>query len=212
VRAGWPRTWLRLPSDTPGDITGPILSDALLHQRAIASTGPFLKMTVDGAQIGDQLVPKTAGQVTVAVTVDAPDWIQVDSLRIYVNGVLKDSVTVGSGHRPLFQGTFVEPIASDSWIVAFASGSNPLPTDVVGEYYQVNGYPLMRPWAITNPVFIDADNDGMWTPPPTTGGFPRKYVPEPFDRPAPAGCDPSEAIGSEAGLQTPEHTVMPLLY
>jgi hypothetical protein len=212
VRAGWPRTWLRLPNDLPGDTTGELLADAIRNQRAIASTGPFVTLTVDQAQIGDLMIPTTPGQVTVGVTVDAPDWIHVDTLRLYVNGQLTDTLTIGRGQRPLFKGTFVKTVSADSWVVAFASGEDPLPPDVVGEYAHANGFE-MKPWALTNPVFIDADGDGQWHPPLPTAGAPHRLPsPQPFDAVVPQACDPSETVGSEPPLDTPEHLAMPLLY
>jgi len=221
VRSGWPRSWIRLGTDRPGDATGELVADAVRQGRVVASTGPFLSLQVDGGDIGDQVIPKTAGQVTIAVRVDAPAWIQVDKLRIYVNGALVKTIPVAPGQRPLFNGSFVQPISADSWVVAFATGTQPLPPDVVGEYSHFNGYE-MKPWAITNPVFVDANGDGQWSPPPASTGFPAVHVtPEPFHnaRPAagagrevPQGCDPSERVGSEAPLAAPEHILMPLLY
>src|SRR5262249_52489129 len=57
VPAGWPRSWLRLPADRPGEVSGGMLGDAIRNQRAIASTGPFADLTVDGGKIGDTVVP-----------------------------------------------------------------------------------------------------------------------------------------------------------
>src|SRR5206468_3483130 len=91
VRAGFPRTWLRLPIDKPGEITGALLSDAVLHQRAIASTGPFITLEVDAAKIGDTVVPAHAGHALVSVHVDAPSWMKVDTVNVYVNGIVRRS-------------------------------------------------------------------------------------------------------------------------
>jgi hypothetical protein len=212
VRSGWPRTWLRLGTDKPGDASGALVADAIRKNRAVASTGPYVALQVDGGDIGDQVIPKTPGQVTVAVRVDAPNWIDVDTLRIYVNGQLRRTIPIPPGSRPRWNGSFTENITADSWVVAFVTGATPLPPDVVGEYSHYNNYE-MKPWAITNPVFVDANGDGQWNPPPSSGGFPKlHHTPAPFDRTVPEGCDPSERIGTEAPLATPEHIVMPLLY
>jgi hypothetical protein len=213
VRSGWPRTWLRFDTDRPGDVNGTLVADAIRKNRAVASTGPFVSLQVDGADIGDTVIPKTAGQVTIAVRVDAPRWIDVDTLRIYVNGTLKRTIAIANaGQRPRFNGSFTENISADSWVVAFATGTQPLPPDVVGEYSQYNGY-QMKPWAITNPVYVDADGNGQWQPPAFGGGFPKPHhTPAPFNREVPQGCDPSERIGSEPALDAPEHILMPLIY
>jgi hypothetical protein len=225
VRSGFPRTWLRLPVDRPGDVTGPMLADAIRHQRAVASTGPFISLTVDGATIGDTVTPKIAGQVTVAVTVDAPAWMTVDKLRVFVGGVQKHTYAIAPGSRPVFTTTFTEPIGGDTFIVAVASGEQPLPPDVVGEYSAGNGYE-MTPFALTNPVFVDSDGDGMlqpplgpppqrplWPPPPPPPAplSPDRKLPL-GQRPVPVECEPG-ADGVEPPLTVPpERLLMPLLY
>jgi hypothetical protein len=223
-RGGFPRTWLRLPNDTPGDTTGTLLADAIRNGRAIASTGPFLDLTVDGHKIGDTIVPHN-GSVKVDVSVDAPGWMKVDEVRVYVNGVLKHRLPVTPGARPVFQTSFMEPIAGDGWIVAVAEGKKPLPPDVVGEYSHGNGYE-MTPWALTNPVFIDGNGDGAWHPPasPIGSGGPgpgpgmhKNKSSRPFDGKVPEICDPTELsrIGTEPPLEAPstrEHALMPHLF
>jgi hypothetical protein len=220
VRAGWPRSWLRLPTDRPGDVDGATLADAIRNHRVIASTGPFVLLTVDGAQIGDTVVPATAGQVTVAISVDAPQWINVDTVHLYVNGQRQMVWPVTPGKRPLFQTTSTIAVPADSWIVALASGSLPLPPDVVGEYSTGNGYQML-PWAITNPIYVDADGDGSWTPPPWSGPpmtMPQFRHPLGRERPrpdqVPVDCEPG-AVDTEPpldALSSPEQQLMPLLY
>jgi hypothetical protein len=222
VRAGFPRTWLRLPNDRPGETTGAALADAIRNQRAIASTGPFALLTVDGAQIGDTVVPAIAGQVTLQLTVDAPAWMEVDTVRVFVNGVKTHTLEVTPGQRPLFAATLVEPLSRDSWIVLQASGSQPLPGDVVGEFSAANGYQML-PWVITNPIFVDADGNGQWQPPAWNG------TPAPLSMPAfvplpargapsvvPPECDPTIPPGTfEPPLDAHgplERYLMPLLY
>ena len=174
VRAGWPRTWLRLPTDRPGEVTGQMLGDAVRLQRAVASTGPFALLTVDGQQIGDTVIPQ-GGSVAVTMSVDAPSWMQVDVVRLYQSGQLLHEYAVVPGHRPVFQNTITVPVSGDGWFVLQAEGAQALPPDVVGEYSMQNGY-SMQPFVITNPVFIDGDGDGQWHPPAWTG------APQPFDR------------------------------
>jgi hypothetical protein len=213
VRAGWPRSWIRLPNDMPGDTTAAALSDAIKHQRVIASTGPFVTVAADGAQIGDMVVPKTAGQVTVTLDVDAPSWIAVDTVQLWVNGALNQTWAVG-GTRPVFHSTFdvTLPDGGDAWIVAVASGQQPLPTDVVGEYGPAHGF-MMTPYAITNPIFVDVDANGAFNPPtpPVGGPAPAKPLP-PFRGKVPRTCDPSEIVVGEEPPLDAIHTVMPLLY
>ena len=166
VRAGWPLTWLRLPTEIPGEVTGAMLGDALKHQRAIVSSGPFIAITVDGGQIGDLVVPRRKGAVTVTVTVDAPQWIDVTTLTLSIDGAPRRTVALMPGRRPRFHGEFVERISADGFVVASVIGQKPLASDVIGEYRNPAGTAQPPPWAMTNPVFIDADGDGVWRPRP----------------------------------------------
>ncbi|MFI5290448.1 MAG: CehA/McbA family metallohydrolase, partial [Polyangia bacterium] len=214
VRAGFPRTWLRLPNDRPGDTTGAGLADAIKHGRAIASTGPFVTLTADGGQIGDVVVPHRPGQVAVDLLVDAPGWIEVDRVRVFVNGDLRRDFAVPPGRRPVFHARFDEPIEGDSWILALASGTKPLPPDVVGESSHANGWEML-PWAITNPIFIDADGNGEWKPsfgaPRGAPGTPTNPLGEPDLNGVPEGCSPDE-VPTEPPLEAPEDIVLPLLH
>jgi hypothetical protein len=220
IRAGYPRSWLRLPIDKPGDITGPLLSEAILKQRVIASTGPFITVTVDGAQIGDTVIPKTAGQAQVHVFADAPNWITVDTITLYVNGVAVQTFTVPAGARPVLDATWTQqlPTGQDAWVVAFATGQRPMPPDVVGEYANYNGYNFL-PWAITNPVFIDGNGDGAWSPPatpmpPANGAMKPAYEPDTNRLRVPQDCEPVRSGQPQPAepLQAPERELMPLLY
>jgi hypothetical protein len=175
VAAGWPRSWLRLAPDVPGEVTGAQLGEAVRLQRAIASTGPFAELIVDGKPIGDTV--NASGMVTVEMRVDAPGWMRVDKVRLYKNGALAHEYVVLPGQRPVFQQTIQEPISGDGWLVLQADGETPLPGDVIGEYAYYNGWET-RPFVLTNPVFIDANSDGQWQPPTWSG------TPPPFNKPA----------------------------
>jgi len=215
VRAGYPRTWLRLPNDLPGDITGAGLADAIRNQRTIASTGPFITLTVDGAQIGQVVTPKTAGKLAIEISVDAPGWMKVDTVRLYVNGVEKRTFAVPPGQRPVFKASFTEDLVGDGFVVAHCSGTTPLPPDVVGEYSRDNGYQML-PWAITSPVYIDADGDGSWKPPAAPvprGGLRRPDIqPVQVAHVTPVDCDPTPRPGLRAEPPLPaERALMPLL-
>ena len=205
LRGGWPRTWLRLPVDNPGDVTPAMLSEALKNGRAVASTGPFLGLKVDGADIGDDVKPKTAGQVTIAITVDAPSWMQVDKVRLYVNGELRRDLSIPANQRPVFVGSFVELLTTDAWVVVEASGQKALPADVVGEVLASSGSP-MRPYALTNPVFVDTDGNGIFSPPPSMFRSPFKKLHQGSGGPAPPECSPElmQNGGAEPPLDGPD--------
>jgi hypothetical protein len=160
VKAGYPRTWIRLPTDEPSQLVDADLSRALLSQAAIASNGPFALLTVDDAQIGDQVTDKS-GMVTIDALVDAPDWIDVATVRLFVNGRVAQVFPVAAGLRPLFHVRFHQALPpGDAWVALQADGMKPLPIAIIGEHEAGR----VLPFVITNPVFVDGDGDGKWHP------------------------------------------------
>jgi hypothetical protein len=160
TRAGFPRTWLRLPTDDPLQATGADVAAAIRAGRTLASNGPFIRLAVNGGDLGD-LVTVTGSSVTVDLTVDAPAWIDVTRVRVYLNGAVAQDFPVTTGTRPLLHATFAQSVPpGDGWIVVVASGTAPLPTSIIGTHE--NG--AVRPLAITSPIYLDGDGDGAWTP------------------------------------------------
>ena len=160
VKAGFPRTWLRVPTEDPAVFADGELAAAVKAGRAVASNGPFVQLTVDGAQVGD-LARNVSGSATIDLVVDAPGWIDVDTVRLYINGAKVEELPVSRENRPLFHRRWRRALPSgDAWIVATASGSRPLPPALIGEHQEGRVLPL----AVTNPVYIDGDGDGVWRP------------------------------------------------
>lgn len=158
--AGFPRTWLRLPTTVPANVTGGALANAIRAGRTVASNGPFARLTVNDGEIGD-LVIASDGVAVVEASVDAPNWVPVEHVELYVNGARVLEQAVASGFRPLWHARWTQAIPlTDSWIVLVARGSAPLPADIAGE----NPGLVKVAWAITSPVYVDADGDGQWHP------------------------------------------------
>jgi hypothetical protein len=160
VKAGFPRTWLRVPTEDPTVFADGELAAAVKTGRAVASNGPFVQLMVDGAQVGD-LVRNGTGVATLDLLVDAPGWIDVNTVRLYINGEKVEEYPVSRETRPLSHRRWRRALpGGDAWIVATASGSQPLPAALIGEHQAGQVLPL----AVTNPVYIDGDGDGVWRP------------------------------------------------
>jgi hypothetical protein len=52
----------------------------------VASYGPFVRMWVEGADIGSDV--EKDGAVDIEIEVQAPSWIDVDRVELYENGTL----------------------------------------------------------------------------------------------------------------------------
>lgn len=210
VYPGAPRTMLRFPTDRPGDVDGDALYDAIIHQRAIATTGPFVELTVNDGQIGDTVVPRDGSRAVVRIVADAPMWMSLDDVILFKNGHEITRFAANDDRRPRLDMTYVDHLDGDAYYVALALGNKPLPPDLGGEQSGLDRRDVM-PIAVTNPVYVDHGGDGVLTFAPKLG--PRlPWLPSPkpsrqaLDRPAPddPGHDhpPLDAMSE----------LMPLLY
>jgi hypothetical protein len=180
IEAGYPRSYVRVDDDSVAGFDEGQFIDALRGHRVIASTGPFLTLRVGTAREGDMVVPAkvpggTGRQVSVSLRLQSASWIKVDVVRLLVDGHVTKTwnVPVQNGSSaPLFQ-IENEPVTvdGDAAITAEAEGATPLPTWMVGEFLLQKGLvdlcgnpaqPGMIPFAVTNPVFVDADGDGVF--------------------------------------------------
>lgn len=157
--AGSPRNFFYAGVDDPAHLEPRQLVDALKHHRNVVTNGPFLELTVDGARVGS-LVRQRGGSVDVQVRVQAANWVPVDEVEIFGNGIRIATFPVPAlatgGER--FKGGQRLRLARDTWLVAVASSARPL-TPVIGS----DAHPV-TPLAFTNPVWVDVDGDGRYSP------------------------------------------------
>jgi hypothetical protein len=154
-------------------ISAPMMTSALAALKsgaAVASTGPFLDVSVSGIGPGG-LVTGSHASVSLLINLYAPDWVPVDEVRVVVNGappmqVPLASFTPSASDSRLRTTTLAVPmpVGRDAWLVVEAGVSRA----------QAGPYLAGSPWnkimkgiypiAITNPIFVDV-NGGGYTPP-----------------------------------------------
>lgn len=151
---GWPRNLVMMGIDDVSDYREADFVTAVRQGKIIGTTGPILSVTLDGAGPGDHI---STGAGTLTVQVDAADWIAAPSgsytLRISVNG---DQVHDGAIAIKQPQ-THALTFAKDSFVLVEVEGD-------AGALYKTIA-PGHHPLAFSNPIFVDADGDGTWTPP-----------------------------------------------
>jgi hypothetical protein len=93
VAAGYSRTWLKIPSEDPRALTPTAFADAVKSHAAVASNGPFVRLSArkveGGAAVGDSVdiggtvsVP-AGGELELKVDVQGPEWMRVDRIELY---------------------------------------------------------------------------------------------------------------------------------
>ncbi|NKI19598.1 CehA/McbA family metallohydrolase [Spongiibacter sp. KMU-166] len=149
-----PRNYIYLPDSGPLPLSEQAIVKALSSGQSFATTGPFLELTLRQGKntigLGGYLHGRE-GQLHVRVS--AADWVDVDLMTIWVNGeIYRELRTFPGDHK------VVEIVADkDSWLVVEVRGK-------AGELYR-KVLPDLQPLALSNPIYIDANNDGRWQAP-----------------------------------------------
>jgi hypothetical protein len=158
---GWPRTYLRVPDDDPANVTDAMVTSAILAGDAMVTSGPFVRATIDGMRPGT-LVRANGGSVTVHIELQSVAWAPVDRIEVIVD---RELVAVRDVTAPPDDGVRRQmwdvpvSVTRDAWVVARTRAIDPL-SDVAG----VHARPL-ESLALVNPIYVDTNGDGQWTPP-----------------------------------------------
>ncbi|MFC6080539.1 CehA/McbA family metallohydrolase [Sphaerisporangium aureirubrum] len=126
---GWERTYARLA----GPLTADAYAEAVRRGRTFATTGPFLRLTVDGAEPGDTVEPRPGDRIRVTAHAVGPE---VERLVIRTaDGVLAE------GPPDELTAEFV--VRTPTYVVAVADGGSHPRSLFTGVY------------AHTSPVYLD---------------------------------------------------------
>lgn len=167
--AGYPRTYVYAP-DGPRDATKVL--EALRAGRVFVTSGPFLEASIDGNLPGSR-VTAVDGEVLIDVVVRAPAYIDVEELQVFVGRTLVHTIPIrharpvvdpsplsGRDAPPVlrYSGQLRVPVEQDAPVVVRVRSSTPM-----DDFFGRRG---IIPMAFTNPIFVDADGDGLlrWFP------------------------------------------------
>ncbi len=157
---GYPRNYVRVAEDAPDKLTPRAVAAAVKAHRLLFTTGPFVGFHIGAADIGD-LVAAPAGLVTVTIEVDAPAWMKLSRATLLVNGQpFKTWTTFSLNDGVRLHSTEEVKVASDAYLIVRVDGDTPM-APVVGDAGRFPVYPF----AITNPIFVDVNNNGRFDAP-----------------------------------------------
>ena len=138
--------------------------EGLRMGRVRVSNGPLVQITVrgDGAQVSPSKTTRSLGSSVLAVLDLAhADWVEVPEVRLVMNGaVIWTQAVEPNGPR---QWSVPVEMAADSWLLAEAGwplDRTDRPTGTPYDRIATGHVPI----GFTNPVYLDADGDGRWTP------------------------------------------------
>jgi hypothetical protein len=147
---GLPRTYVAVTDDGIAGFDEGAFFAALRAGRAFATTGPLLDVKLGDAGPGERFVGREG---TLRVRVDAAPWVPVDRLLVHRNAEVVVSRPVARGE------TLTLPVAfeRDGFLVVEVEGTPDATWSALA--------PGFTPLAVANPIFIDANGDGVWRAP-----------------------------------------------
>ena len=154
------RNWIRVEEaavrESPENLV-----PAVRGRRLFVSCGPFVRFTaeVTGGEpvgLGGRVAVDGDGEATLHATVEAPTWMNVTEARLWENGVVVDVFDLTGSADPVvrFDSDLTISPDADAWYALEVVGS--------GSLHPIGGG---SPYALTNPIEVDADGDGEWTAP-----------------------------------------------
>ena len=168
--AAYPRNYLSLERGAEAER----LDAALVAGRSFFTTGPLLlRFAANGAGMGDTLAAP-GGRVHVEIVVAAAPWVPVEELRLLVDGHLTRRFREGTEASPgpvRFEREVDLSLVRDAFLTLEAGA--PLDEEAAerarggGEVYARAVAPGFVSQLVANPIWIDVDGDGRFTPPPS---------------------------------------------
>ncbi len=149
-QVGLPRNMIAVEEDTIEAFDEAAFVAAVQQGRVFGTTGPMIEVTLADKGLGETVSGPSA---ELKVRVSSAPWIDASTLTISVNGKALRNFPVANGEPVAFKLGFEK----DSYVTVEVAGD-------VGEDYSVV-YPKFKPYAFTNPIYVDADSDGVWTAP-----------------------------------------------
>ncbi len=188
IEAGCPRNYVLSETDDPAYLDPQTIADSVRDHHVVASYGPFLRMWINGAEIGSSIESK-GKPLQMQIEVQAPSWVAVDRVELYENGTLVQEWAVPDApSNERFNESFEWTPTKDAWYVAIAMGEkglDPVFTRVDIPYLPLDevvisalgGLPAVQsflsapipfpkeypvyPYALTNPIWVDVDGGGF---------------------------------------------------
>jgi hypothetical protein len=147
---GLPRTYVAVESDRIGTFDEAAFFAALRGGRAFATTGPLLDVRLGDAGPGERF---SGREGTLRVRVNAAPWVPVDHLLVHRDAEIVASRRVARGETLELPVTFER----DGFLVVEVAGTPDATWSALA--------PGFTPLAVANPIFVDADGDGVWRAP-----------------------------------------------
>jgi len=163
---GYARTFVLMPEPAPGSVDPRALVAALKIGRAFVSNGPIVSVRANGrATFGDTVKAKK-GRVDLDIAVTGAPWLDVSTVRLVVNGERRPPLPLegADGRTVKFRDRVRVDLAADGWIAVEVRGAKSLYPMIQQRSGGGSPEEAAFPYALTNPILVDADGDGRSAP------------------------------------------------
>ena len=149
-----PRTLIAMKDDSISGFNEELFLQAIKSGNLYGTNGPLLDIHLIAEDeirtMGETL---SGNQANLVVTASGANWVDVNLLRIYVNGNIYTELEIETGKEVSVPITF----GKDSFVTIEVEGPRQgLFADLVN---------VQIPFAFSNPIYVDADTDGRWEAP-----------------------------------------------
>jgi len=164
---GYSRTYVAHRGPKSGRLDWTAVLQAVKKGRSFVSNGPLVEVRINGKYVPGDTFTAKSGKVKAAVRVWGAPWVEVSEVRLIVNGErkLERPVEAKPGSGTKFKENLSLTVDKDSYVILEVVGRKTLYP--VHQEQQRSGRleDAAVPYALTNPIFIDFDGNGVFDPP-----------------------------------------------
>ncbi len=164
---GQARTYVEADDSNPGLIDIKAACRSVAKGRALISFGLLTQIKVNRRFQSGDLALHGNRPMSVNVSVSGPSWVTADKVELYANGwkIAETAIRARASVSKANLSYTVGPFPNDVHLIAIASGPGPSEPywDTPRPYQPKSKTFTPRIVGATNPVWIDADQDGRFT-------------------------------------------------
>jgi len=163
---GYSRTYVLMAEPVAGAVDQAALVAALRKGRAFVSNGPVVAVRANGKATFGDLVKTKKGRVDLDIAVTGAPWLDVSEVRLVVNGERRPPLAIkgADGRTVKFRGRVRLEMPRDGWVAVEVLGGRSLYPLIQQRSGDGSPEEAALPYALTNPIFVDADGDGRSDP------------------------------------------------